>query len=447
MSRTVRALIFYTFFVVFLITAPILLLSTTGYRYNWKRGRFEGQGALLVKSTPRNARITLNGRLRDELTPALLQLSPNEYQIEIFKTRYHPWRKNLSVTSRQTSFAEDIVLWKEAGPIPLFRHDFQSAAISPDQRLAVFIVPQVTEDAVWIWDARDGTAEEIGTAPAQAQLHFSPASSALLIQESAAPIRQFSVIDLQTKKQFNTAVIKKQPLETVAWGETDGTLHGSYQGTIFALNLFNQRLDPFGRGGNEFFIRGTEIWSIISGSNGKTFLAKSRAGDLQSPPNFQSELVAGDYEFLSVEPPFLLLHDKSRDLILLFDAREPQEIMMEIPGAEVRLRKNQAGNLELLAWNSFELWRAEVRTGNKELLLRRSAPISGAEWYDRGEYFFVASEGRLEAIELDARDNRNVTLLAEFKNHRISKIANGRDDSLLITVSGGSETGLYRLEL
>ncbi|MDP3985669.1 MAG: PEGA domain-containing protein [bacterium] len=452
MPRPIRILIFYTFFLLFLIAAPVLLLYTSGYRYNFNRGRLEQVGALLLKSTPRGATIVLNGNPAVEATPALLQLPQNEYQIEIKKDGHRSWSKTLSVRSQETTFAEDIVLWKEAAAETIFEIPHTQSWISPNLRFIILKTLSDKNDFL-LYDTTLSVETLLPFETEPEEIQFSPSGNSLLVFHPSPPgtIRPFSVIRLETQKPVPLAHSEIAKFESVRWGDTDGTLYGIHQGILSAVNLFTGTVDPIAQSGSSFAIRGTDVWSIQNfAATNRAHLQKSRAGSPETPPETVVELpYPGTYSIVGTEGSSLMLERLfSERHILVIDTRAPKTIQLEITGEHFRARKNRDNEVELLTWNDFELWRGNVRSGAVELLRRQSDPIQMALWYPRGEYVLFASQGRIEALELDDRDTRNLTRLFDSASKPITAFSiDPRNTQLLFTASTPEEGGVMTLEL
>jgi hypothetical protein len=117
MTYRTRIGILIGFVVLFLITAPLVVLYTAGYRWNEKKVRIEKVGVIFLRSRPSGAEIFLNGIPRSEHTPARLRnLLPSTYDIKVTKAGYGSWEKTLPVSSGLTTFAESIIIWKLAAP-------------------------------------------------------------------------------------------------------------------------------------------------------------------------------------------------------------------------------------------------------------------------------------------------------------------------------------------
>ena len=124
MTYRTRIGILIAFIALFLVTAPVVVLYTAGYRWNGKKVRLEKVGLIFLRSRPSYAEIYLNGKLRSERTPARLRnLLPSDYDVKVTKNGYGTWEKNLPVASALTTFAEGIVLWKQSLPEKLAAND------------------------------------------------------------------------------------------------------------------------------------------------------------------------------------------------------------------------------------------------------------------------------------------------------------------------------------
>lgn len=117
MGYRTRIGILIGFVVLFLITAPLVILYTAGYRWNEKKFRLEKVGIIFLRSRPSGADIYLNGKLRRETTPTRLRnLLPDTYEVKVTKPGYTSWSKKLNVESALATFAEGVMLWKNTKP-------------------------------------------------------------------------------------------------------------------------------------------------------------------------------------------------------------------------------------------------------------------------------------------------------------------------------------------
>jgi hypothetical protein len=87
-------------FVLSLILVPtvtyLIILMAKGYRPDVTSGRITPTGLLAATSVPNGAQILVNGHLQSA-TDTTINLVPGNYQIEIKKEGYSPWKKDLTV--------------------------------------------------------------------------------------------------------------------------------------------------------------------------------------------------------------------------------------------------------------------------------------------------------------------------------------------------------------
>src|SRR3989344_3722633 len=113
MSLLHRRIIYLVFFAAFFIAAPLLISYSLGYRLSLPNFRLSKVGALFVKSFPEGAQIELNGKATRKKTPdQLINVPPGINTIKVTKEGYQSWAKQLEVLPGQTTFAEDILLFK-----------------------------------------------------------------------------------------------------------------------------------------------------------------------------------------------------------------------------------------------------------------------------------------------------------------------------------------------
>lgn len=112
MTLKTRRILYLSCILIFALTAPPLVLYTTGFRYDWEYRRLVETGSLVVKSNPEGAAIYLNGQLYQDATPTIINnILPGKINLEVKKDGYHAWQKNLAVNPRLTTFVENIKLF------------------------------------------------------------------------------------------------------------------------------------------------------------------------------------------------------------------------------------------------------------------------------------------------------------------------------------------------
>ena len=78
-------------------------------------------GILSLRSAPSGASIYINGKLRQEITPARIEeLKPGAYKIEVKREGFYPWEGELVVRPNMVTKADRIILFPVTRDIKRF---------------------------------------------------------------------------------------------------------------------------------------------------------------------------------------------------------------------------------------------------------------------------------------------------------------------------------------
>ena len=168
MTLRTRRIIMFSFIAIFFIAAPLLLLYTSGYRYNLKRGKIIKTGLLVIRTTPKDVNVYLDGQLQprqptllDTYEQRITDLPPKKYLLEIKKDGYFDWRKNLEVRPNQTTFAKTVLLLKKNTPWSILEKQVILTKISPDKKRLALAANNEKQDLVYIYSTNSDNLENI----------------------------------------------------------------------------------------------------------------------------------------------------------------------------------------------------------------------------------------------------------------------------------------------
>lgn len=120
MNRKIRKIISILFITAFLITSPLLLFYTFGYRYSSKRNIIQPTGALSLVTIPKDAFVSLNGAVQDSTTPfRLTQLQPGSYTVKIEKEGYTTWQRQIMISANMHALFPPIRLFPFSSLVPI----------------------------------------------------------------------------------------------------------------------------------------------------------------------------------------------------------------------------------------------------------------------------------------------------------------------------------------
>ena len=245
-----RRIIYSVFLAIFLIATPLILLYTSGYRYNFNKGRVQKTGILILSTTPRKAQITLNGEtLKNKTTPAEIKnVLPGDYEIVLQKDGYHPWSKKLPVYENSTTFAEKIILWKNSKPQELNQHFAKTWTASNDNQKAAFADEN---NNLYAFSLQDNSFTSLGQASGTvSSVSWSNSNKKIITSQKIGDKISYFIYDLNNPNQ---AARQITGYEKVSWP----TNNDSY---VYGLNA-------------------GQLWNISLSNNSKQAVTKNTAGD------------------------------------------------------------------------------------------------------------------------------------------------------------------------
>lgn len=439
----------YTFFTIlvifFLITAPIVVLHTAGYRYNFVKNKIEKTGILVVNSAPDNALIFINEEeQKDKTETRVKNLLPDTYLVRIEKEGYYPWEKFLEIRSKLTTFAENVLLFKKSVPMQIVTGKISDFALSNDKKTLAYSVG----DTLYVLDLKNKTATELyKNASSITNIIWSPDDKKILIEEKYYP--HFKVVDFSDDPKIfipkNHFGINFKELK---WDENDGNILYGFQllslktGTLYKINLNDKTTElPVPVGAN-FIVKGSEIYTTEFFSN-NDFLVK-RSFDNPGDATQITILPTGSYEFLESKNDYLTLLQKERGELVFINLKnfDDSTILETKVVDDVWTEK---GADKLLIKKDFEILAHNFETNKKELITRFGEEIEKTVWHPDGEYVFFSIDDSIQVVEIDSRGgSRNKITLVNFDEIRDFTIDKNAEKIYFIGKVGAQE-GIYEL--
>ena len=139
MTRKTRKILFFVFFLIFLLGAPLIILYYQGYRFDLEKKSLTQTGGLFLKVTPKQAEIYIDGELVKKTdfffgSTLIENLLPKKYKIEIKKEEYFPWEKILEIRAKEVTEGKNIVLFPENINFEILLKNVGNFWFSPDER-------------------------------------------------------------------------------------------------------------------------------------------------------------------------------------------------------------------------------------------------------------------------------------------------------------------------
>ncbi|OGL64004.1 hypothetical protein A2839_03990 [Candidatus Uhrbacteria bacterium RIFCSPHIGHO2_01_FULL_47_10] len=406
MSRFWRTILFGAFAIGFLISAPLVVLYTAGYRYQFGSMSVVKAGVVSVTSIPKGANVTLNGILTEKKTPAVIDnVFPGKVEVLIEKQGYTSWKKTLPVVSGQSTFVSNALLFLEGTPLQAIdQSSILNVATHNSSRFA-YLAQNKGVLEVWLKDDAVTQNRPILTQPFHTKstyaLSWSRDGGYLLLTET-------------TTKKIETVIRAHDgiviPLPTIAltdaWWNVDGghTLFYRTGSEIYAFGIDADVSFPKKITADDAVLRQGDV--LVVQSETQSVVSKL---DENGIATILAYLPHGTYQFVRAPSSFMMLHDIRRNHVVLIDPTKKNSILLN---EEAHYFAWSPKEDQLIFSNGFDVNLFTIETGLVETMTRFSEPLTDLAWYPLGDEILYSKDGQIHALELDRRDIRNeVTLV------------------------------------
>jgi hypothetical protein len=429
MKRFWRELLFWAFVSLFFILAPILLLTTAGYRYQFGSSRFIQTGVLSISAIPRSTDIAVNGKSIGENTPYVLQqLTTADYHIGLSRDGYHSWEGDVTIHEGESSFLNNIMLFLDGVPELITQELIQAIATHPQDELIAFSTDTGAVTQIWLQDLSTGDVELVReqALDVQLQLSWSLEGSYLLINSDEHTLY---TKDLEEIEIDDAGDWEFDP-------ERDHILYQIIDGSTIELNLDTENLtsvdltlitSPFSQPTLELVDNGDNV-------------------EIRNVDGADHELVAvlphGNYTILEEDAPYILLSKNGTHLILL-DLDTSQIQQLETPAT---IWDWNPSTHELVYSDGHEVNTYEVSNGHTEFVTRQSDSIISLHWLPEGEHIILTTDHTISAVEQFAQAQQRFTVQL-VEQSIITQLWLSDDGNDLYYLVEDDSTGLMRLEL
>jgi hypothetical protein len=445
-----RKTLFSLFILAFFIITPTLILYAMGY--NLESGfRLQKSGILIIKTQPEEAKIYLNGKLEQEFfgniikkndkyvrTPAKIKnLKPGEYEIRVELDGYWPWQKKLTVRPGETTFAEDIFLFRNENAVLIA--EFESGKESFSYKSKLFSNISANEASVINLEDLSLKNKSLNNGTSSvfqlSEIKWSDNDKRILTNTSVFNYESWEKV-LDLRPIFGEAETR------YAWHSgRDDSLYFSQGNRLFSYDFSNKQSQEIINlpGLQEFYSIKDDVL-LLANDNGSTALSIIR--DNAKNQELLASLPFSDYSFLETKNEIINLLDKRNKILYLIDSNSSiKPIKDQINGCSIA---HWTDDQRLLYSDGYEIWTYTLNDQKKELLTRISERINALVWHPSENYVIYSTENSLNILELDRREKHNVININEYP--AIGQIALDKSGKIIYFSSHeNSVTKLYKI--
>lgn len=396
---------------VFLISAPLLLLYTMGWRFNWQHKQIEKVGVLILDAQPSHAELWLNDTKLPARRPLrLADLRPNNYQIRAIANGYFPWQKTIEIKSQESLLFYDIALFKKFTTLFSDCGELRALALSPNKKEITFLDGR----SLWL-EPVDGGGKQTLLANGlpidePVKITWSPDDNQILIGFGPMPQTRFWLIgkDKTSQELFN--LTRQTMHESVFWGRDSSTLYALSNNSLLEINTESKTNRVIMEGIASGAWLDSDLY-IIKNISGKSIVYKYQPLNILRPLNEVATLPFGYYSMSSARNNLLTILDENGKNIFLADLDDKKQPLLRLDGNDAIWGEGDKNNF-LYYHDGAEISLFNPADKKTALLLRYSGGVKKVLPLPNLPYFIFQLNQDLNIAELDDRDTRQIFTLS-----------------------------------
>jgi len=487
MERLKRSLFFWALVLLFLITAPVIVLNARGYRFDISRGVFVFSGSVSFKSNPQTVDVKLNNELIGSKKLNMINnsynltgLLPGDYNIEISASGFQTWSKKADVHSGIASEFWNVLLAKTkyektdnnlSGVHRFFispRNRHIAYTANSEQGLAVKIFnisSKISDNSLDFpeWEfIEDERKENIEWSPDETYISI-PVRQTLQNPKNNKNKTQINykydyfIADWENNSSFNLGqFLNMENIHNVRWDpEKKGYLFFSKDGYLYKANMKDAAdIIEIAAGISAYDLSYSGVYYIQSQNN---LIFKKSLDGKSNPVQITSDFPHSE----NPEIDKIIVYDESRIAFIaknkdlyIFNKGEHNNYFKKLGGGIEGFQFSNDGK-KALFWANNEIFayflrdwkvqptRVEDETQN---ITRYSEPISNVQWFSDYEHIIFNSGKWAKIIELDPRGCRNTMDLFGTTIENPFIIYNDYLEKLYFTDTKENATSMYSID-
>lgn len=406
MSKSMRLFIFLCFLFAFLISAPVVVLYTAGYRFDIMSGRIVHTAVLNISSEPRDARVFIDEIETSEDTPAVVEtILPGDHVVSLRKDGYLPWETQLSFESREALVLGPIVLFIDAQPTLQQTISATIMTTHAQTNRFAYATQESSWLEVWVMDVSTSQTKLLMRLP------YSTTSSYALTFSTHGT---YLGLTQTNGSQQEISVARVEDGEIIKLPEDPSSAQEELL-TFFArpFTTIDNRLVTLSESGDRM---------ALSYKTGET-------------ASIMTYLPLGDYKFVDAPQGLIALNDIRRNRLIILDPQNREQPILL--NEEATLWKWNASQDRLLYSSGYDM-KLYVRSAHESFTITRlSTPIDGLDWHPKGNCAVYQTDGNTLALNFEGATSLSQTILAT----NLSGFFWISPDGTLLSIIRKTETG------
>ena len=421
MTLRLRRILYTIFIILFFLSAPPLVLYTTGYRYDFRYGRVVETGSLVIRSQPENAEIYLDEKLYRAATPAIINnLLPGKLNLRVSKDGYHDWQQDLEITARVTAFEENIKLYPKKTPVTLVPGKVQNYWWNKKADKLVYLNRQGQLRLFNLLNKADSLILALGGGVLR-DLAWSEQSDKFFLTVVEANKFNNFIIDPLAENKTNLNQLLGLRFNKLQWDpHSEDTLYGTAQDRLYRLSLPLKTAKIAAPGPvTQFLIEKDRILLLEKGGRPDVaYVSRRGRSENSTTERILTRLGENESEFLSTNSSLIAIYDQIAKKLDLLDPQDKNLLLWE-PLTTLQNISNiifSGDGGKMVYSDGFGIYQENIKSpteSNRDLIIRYSDPVADLLWADDEFHVFYLAAGSLRVAELKSSTEPRVLKLVE----------------------------------
>lgn len=395
MKKKTRQILFFFFAAAFLVSAPLVVLYTAGFRISLNNQRIQQTGAVAVTTSPRGVTVIVDGKSSSDKTPAVVQnILPKDIIVRLEKKDYIPWEQTVQVEAGQTTYVSALLFSSTESELLTSLPNNSQVATHPSGRYAGVLLEGNDEVSVSLYDVATHTSRTLDafTSPKTAfSISWLADGSLLILSEDGKP-------------------------------RTGYTTTGER-------------------------VTGTSLTSVTNAESLVTFTENGDKIEARVTDGESSRLIAilpgGTYSVLENDEDYILLRD-GRKTLYLVSLTSSDVTTLDVQGVLYDWLPEE----NLLVWSDgLEVNIIDAVTKERSFITRQSEVITSLFWHPSTQAIVIGTKNHVTAIDTEEYKDRVHTFLATSTGRIVSAWLDTSGKNLYFVEELDDSTALYRRRL
>ncbi|MCK5320042.1 PEGA domain-containing protein [Candidatus Parcubacteria bacterium] len=453
MELKTRRILYIFFILLFCISTPLISFYASGYKFS-SGLKIQKTGILIVDTEPEGAKIFLNEKIQQKFINKILKnndkylstpvkiknLAPGEYDVKISKQGYWDWQKKLMIKSGESTYIEDVTLFKQDSPMTLISGKYKYQSISYNKEY----ISAFANDKYGIINLNNNIIKTFPISASTSPIQILSNSEIKWSRDNKKILINNIILDAKTGEIKNN--IKKEigdNIKNIKWAEDNNSILYLDENNLNKYNLVSKRSEVIVKNAatNDFCYFNGAIY-IMKRNHFSVNLIKINPKEKKE--NNILNLPFSDYSFLTRDNNYLNVYDEAHEILYIINPNSPFKPLRETL-SNIKLI-NWINNEKLLYANKHEIWIYDLNSRKNTLLTRISQEIKGIIWHPSNNYAIYNTPNSIYSIELDNREKYNIIKLITLDTiQNIELDKNG--DNLYFYSKAGEQEGIYKLSI